>query len=156
MLFISQPLYLFSNFFRWLNSVLLLGLLCLYVIYYSGWLFFVSTHLIFWYCLRTFYLPFISGLNLCIFVHYCISVVFCIMHSSPTFYFIVEIEKMARINDPIDSVSDSSVVHPEYSFVFVSSQYGVCWIPSIGNFIYLLYCNIWFDMFSILFLFYYS
>ena len=89
-------------------------------------------------------------MNLCIFVRYCISVVFCNVHSFSTFSFIVEIEKMARmfgnsnyvdLSDPIDSVSISSIVHPECSFVGVSSQPGVCWTPSIGKHILFCYCN---------------
>ena len=36
------------------------------------------------------------------------------------------------LSGPIDSVLISSISNPEYSFVGVYSQPGVCWIPSIG------------------------
>ena len=34
--------------------------------------------------------------------------------------------------------TDSSIVNPECSFVGVSSQPGVCWIPSIGKCVFVM------------------
>ena len=45
----------------------------------------------------------------------------------------IENSDYADLNDPVGSVSISFVVHSECSVVGVSSQSGVCWIPSIGK-----------------------
>ena len=42
------------------------------------------------------------------------------------------------LSGSIDSISVSYVVNPECSFDGVSSQPGVCWIPSMGIFFVLL------------------
>ena len=45
------------------------------------------------------------------------------------------------LSGPADSISVSSVVNPECSFVGMSSQLGVCWIPSIiFFFVIVIFC----------------
>ena len=55
------------------------------------------------------------------------------------------------LSDPTDFVTVSSVVNPDFFFVDVSCQLGVCWIPSICKFFLNCYRNIWFDIYSIFF-----
>ena len=77
------------------------------------------------------------------FVYCCtLSHIGCVFYHAFIFNFLIycEFEKIARmfgnsnyidLSGPTDSVSVSSVVNPECSFVGMSSQLGVCWIPSI-------------------------
>ena len=59
----------------------------------------------------------------------------------------IENSNYVDLIDPVNSITTSSVVHPEYYVVGVSGQPGVCWIPSKGNF-FCFIIVILFDMVS--------
>ena len=135
--------------FRWLNSSILLGVLCLYVVWYCVSLFFMSSPGCCVFCSYCFHIVYTgcmmlrsSYMLLRMVVCCCVLAVSCCVFLA-IFWFCEKIEKMARMEegsnyfdliDSVDIVSTSSIVHPKCYVVGVFRYGGVGWIAVSGRY----------------------